>query len=121
MANLKPPELTLEEALEALEEELSAPRLCDIGQKDWLEYVKRIRSLLSETPDQRAERLLGKWLVDHPGTAYNVAEYLWGEEGAKRGMKDEYAILGISFDPGRGPTKAGAILDALRKAGCKDV
>ncbi len=70
----------------------------------------------AETPDQRAERLLGKWLVENPGWSY----YTSGKSEdyrcrLGRGESGFYSTEGI------GPTKASAILDALRKAGCKDV
>ncbi len=70
----------------------------------------------AETPDQRAERLLGKWLVENYG--WNILV---------DGNRDDYRCRlrhgesDFYLYSGYGPTKAEAILDALRKAGCKDV
>jgi hypothetical protein len=70
----------------------------------------------AETPDQRAERLLGKWLVGNYG--WNILV---------DGNRDDYRCRlrhgesDFYLYSGYGPTKAEAILDALRKAGCKDV
>jgi hypothetical protein len=68
-----------------------------------------LASLKDETPYQRAERLLGKWLVE--ANSYFVhpcrEDPFW-----------YFSCLGLV---GGGPTKAEAIFDALRKAGCKDV
>ncbi len=95
------------------------------GDRLELEKFRRAKYLAdcpqAETPDQRAERLLGKWLVENPGWTHE-----WVDD------EDVDFRLHLTHRPGQsprrrmgyqgyGPTKAEAILDALRKAGCKDV
>lgn len=80
-----------------------------------------IRSQQPETEEQRAERLLGEWLVAHPG---------WTHEWyvvPKTGELGPPFALALNHRPGQSPrrererrgvgaTKAVAILDALAKA-----
>jgi hypothetical protein len=90
-----------------------------------------LAELSDETPDPRAERLLGKWLVENPGWTHGEGYQLWAGRGAPQTQR--YLLVQTDaerdaggerrnpYHEGLGPTKAGAILDALRKAGCKDV
>jgi hypothetical protein len=92
--------------------------------KGWQDKAERLGDQLlradlsdtAETPDRRAERLLGKWLVKNPGWSYYTS-----------GKSEDYRCRlgrgesGFYSTEGLGPTRAEAILDALRKAGCKDV
>jgi hypothetical protein len=72
--------------------------------------------LTAETPDRRAERLLGKWLVENPGWTHLTGRGVMDFRCClRRGESEFYQVYAV------GPTKAEAILDALRKAGCKDV
>ncbi len=91
------------------------------GPATWRDLVEDAIEALAETPDLRAERLLGQWLVENPGWTHE-----WVED------EDVDFRLHLTHRPGQsprrrmgyqgyGPTQASAILDALRKAGCKDV
>ena len=84
--------------------------------------LARLAELSDETPDQRAERLLGKWLVENQGCSYahdpRTQSFWIFDDSAE--LFGAYAA-DVRRHEGYGPTKAEAILDALRKAGCKDV
>lgn len=84
-------------------------------------WLAHLRSQRPETEEQRAERLLGEWLVAHPG---------WTHEWyvvPKTGELGPPFTLALNHRPGQSPlrsrerrgvgaTKAAAILDALAKA-----
>ncbi len=105
MEKAKTPTERLREALEGLRAAYG------VTADSWFfsEARDALAELTAETPDQRAERLLGKWLVG----AHSYFVHPCRPDPSWR-----FTCTGLV---GEGSTKAEAILDALRKAGCKDV
>src|SRR5688572_11284551 len=103
MEKAKTPTERLREALEGLRAAYG------VTADSWFfsEAQAALAELTAETPDQRAERLLGKWLVEDPDLVRAVRITEDWNAGANPSFREIEHVLSVFLD----------VVGALRKAG----